>query len=77
MINPIKEGIENHVREVTKEVAFGILEGIRDVIVDLSYSIALIGGGLGIVFYLSGWDKGRKLTGMLIVGYTLIKYLLG
>lgn len=77
MINPIKEGLEQHAREVTKDVVFGILEGIRDVVVDLSFSVALIGGGLGIVFHLAGWDRGKKLTGILVVGYTLIKYLLG
>lgn len=76
-MNPFIEGLKEHSREAVKEIIFGAIAGLKDVVIDLSYSIALIGGGLSIVLYVSGWEKGKRWTSLLVVGYTLIKYLLG
>jgi len=73
----VGDSFKEQARELTKDIIFGILEGVRDVIVDLSYSIALIGGGLCIIFYVAGWDKGKRWAGILTVAYVLIKYILG
>lgn len=73
----IPGGFKELVREQTKEAVLGALSGLGDVIVELSYSIALLGGGLCIIFSTAGWDKGKRWTGILVVGYTLIKLLLG
>lgn len=80
MINPIeafKEHLKEQAQEATKEIALGILSGIKDVVVELAYSIALIGGGLSIVLHMAGWEKGKRWTGILTVSYALIKLLLG
>lgn len=77
MFNPVINGIKEHVREQTKEAIFGAAGGLMDVIVESAYSIALIGGGLSILFYVAGWNKGKRITGILVLGYTLIKLLLG
>ncbi|KGE16246.1 hypothetical protein [Paenibacillus wynnii] len=76
-MNPIIESIKEQSREATKEILIGAFVGLKDVVVDMSYSIALIGGGLSIVLYVAGWTKGKRWTSLLVVGYTLIKYLLG
>lgn len=80
MMNPIeaiKEHLKEQAQEATKEIVMGILSGIKDVIVDLSYSIALIGGGVSVVLHMAGWEKGKRWTGILTVSYALIKLLLG
>lgn len=58
------------------DITLGILAGLRDLIVDLSYSVALIGGGLTIIFHVAGWPDGKRWAGVLTVAYVLIKYLL-
>lgn len=79
--NAIKERIANDAeagaRALTEDIALGILEGLRDIIVDLSYSIALIGGGLAIILHVAGFERGKRIAGILTVSYVLIKYLLG
>lgn len=76
-MNPIMDEIRKHARAQVKEVIMGSLAGIGDVVVDLAYSVALVGGGLSIILHVAGWGKGKRWTGILVVGYTLIKYLLG
>lgn len=77
MMNPFIDGLKEHSREAVKEIVIGALSGLKDVAVDLSYSIALVGGGLSIILYVGGWEKGKRWTSLLVVGYTLIKYLVG
>lgn len=74
---PFDGGVKQYVRSQAKEMILGAFEGAGDVIVDCAYSIALIGGGLSILFHVVGWSKGKRVTGILVLGYTLIKYLLG
>jgi hypothetical protein len=71
------EQAKDKARDFIYDTAIGILEGLRDLIVDLSYSIALIGGGLAIILHIAGWEKGKNWAGILTVAYVLIKYLLG
>lgn len=76
-VGEAKASVEDSARSFTYKVAMGILEGLRDLLVDLSYSVALVGGGLAIILHVSGYEKGKNWAGMLTVGYVLIKYLLG
>lgn len=75
--NPVADGIKAQIAEATKAKILGFLSGLCSVISDLSYSIALIGGGICIVLYVAGWEKGGKWAGILTAAYALIKYLLG
>lgn len=69
--------VEDKAKEMTYEIVMGVLGGLRDLVVDLSYSIALIGGGIAIILHVAGWEKGTRWAGILTVCYVLIKYLLG
>jgi hypothetical protein len=71
------ESAQESARSFVYDFAMGTLSGVRDFVVDMSYSIALIGGGLAIIMHVAGWEKGTRIAGMLTVGYVLIKYLLG
>lgn len=76
-VDKAQASAQDHARSMTYDVIMGTLQGIRDTLVDLSYSIALIGGGLAIILHVAGWDKGTRWAGILTVSYVLIKYLLG
>lgn len=56
-MNPFIDGLKEHSREAVKEIVLGALSGLKDVAVDLSYSIALVGGGLSIILYVVGFGK--------------------
>lgn len=73
--NNAHDSVREHTRSVAYDTVVGLFEGFGDLLVDLSYSIALIGGGLAIILHVAGWDKGARWAGMLTVGYVLIKYL--
>lgn len=70
------EQARDSARNFVYDTALGFIEGVRDLLVDLSYSIALVGGGLCIIFYVAGWEKGKNWAGILTAAYILIKYLL-
>lgn len=76
-VGEAKAGATEHVRSATYDVAMGILEGVRDVLVDLSYSVCLIGGGLCIILHVAGWRDGGRWAGLLATAFALIKYVLG
>ncbi len=69
----VREGAQN----MAQDFIYGVLDAVRDTLVDLAYSVALIGGGLSIIFRVVGWDSGYKWAGILTLGYVLIRYLLG
>lgn len=71
------EAAHDKARDFIYDTVLGIFEGMRDLIVDLSYSIALIGAGLSVIFHIAGWKDGKRWAGILTVAYVLIKYLLG
>lgn len=70
------EAAHDKARDFVYDTALGILEGVRDLVVDLSYSIALVGGGLAIILHVAGWKDGGRWAGILTAAFALIKYLL-
>jgi hypothetical protein len=76
LANPIFD-VRKWAEEHTKDFLLGVLDAIGDVLVDLSYSIVLVGSGLCILFTVVGWKEGRKWTGILLLAYALIRFLLG
>jgi hypothetical protein len=54
-----------------------IMSGIVTNIVYVSHAVALVGGGILIILYIGGYKSALQKTGILIVSYTMIKYLLG
>ena len=71
-----KDAIVEHASDMTHDIIFGILDGLRDVVVDLIGSVTLIGGGLLILAKVAGFERGYKWTGILILIDILVKYLL-
>jgi hypothetical protein len=73
----MKDSAQEHFSEVTKDIIYGVADGLRDILVDLIGSIALVGGGVLIILRVAGYDKGYKWAGVLFVINILVKYLLG
>lgn len=71
------EGIRETAKENTKEIFFGILEGIRDILVETIGAVALVGGGIMILAKVAGYKDGMRWFGMLQVANVLIKFLFG
>ncbi|MGF9711696.1 M23 family metallopeptidase [Paenibacillus naphthalenovorans] len=74
-VDNAQHSAQESARSMTYDIAIGIAEGLRDLVVDASYAIALLGAGLAIILHAAGWEKGTRWAGMLTVGYVLIKYL--
>jgi hypothetical protein len=77
IVDSVKSKVREESANLTRDITLGILEGLRDILVDLTFSIALIGGGLCIIFKVAGWDNGYKWAGILFVANLLIRFLLG
>ncbi|NOU98415.1 M23 family metallopeptidase [Paenibacillus planticolens] len=73
--NQATDNMQEHARSVVYETAIGFLKGVGDLLLDLSYTIALIGGGLCIILHVAGWEKGARWAGILAVAYVLIKFI--
>ncbi|MCJ8010135.1 hypothetical protein MUG84_00070 [Paenibacillus sp. KQZ6P-2] len=69
--------MEEWAKEHVKALVVGALEAARELLVEFTYSIALVGGGACILLWLGGWDKGKKWAGILLMVNVLIKFLLG
>ena len=76
-LTPVKESIREWSRHQATEAILGALDAVRDVIVELSFSIALVGSGLCLLFWVVGWRDGKRWTGILCLAYVIIKLLLG
>ncbi|OZB98119.1 hypothetical protein [Paenibacillus sp. XY044] len=74
--NPLTHGIRHWAQEQTTDILLGVLDSIRNVFIDFSYSVALVGCGLCILFWVVGWNKGKKWAGILYLANVLIKFLL-
>lgn len=73
--NNASDNVTEHVRSILYDTFMGFLQGVGDLLIDLSYSIALIGGGMCIIFHVAGWAAGKRWAGILTVAYVFIKYL--
>ena len=72
-VNPMGEWA----KEQVKEAVIGGLEGIKDILLELSYSFALVGGGICVLLWLSGWRNGNRWAGILFIAHVLVRFLLG
>jgi murein DD-endopeptidase MepM/ murein hydrolase activator NlpD len=72
-----RTNVEEIMRDKTQEVLWGLAQGLQDFLLEASFAIALVGGGLCILLKVVGWDQGYKWAGILLLANTLIRYLLG
>lgn len=61
----------------TKQELLGFLKGLGDTVAELSYTFALIGGGLLIVLRIAGMTRATKYFYVLQVSHIFIRALLG
>lgn len=76
----ISEGtseLREQAKQQATDIILGTLDALRDILVELSFSIALLGGGISILLYVAGWRDGLRWTGILSVASVIIKCLLG
>lgn len=72
-----KETVKEWAKEKTQEAIMGALEAVKEVLIDLSFSLALVGGVLCILFWVVGWKEGKRWAAILFLANVLIKLLLG
>lgn len=73
----VKMTVKEYAKEKVQEAIIGSLEGVAEILVELIDSIALVGGGLCILFWVAGWTDAKKWLGVLVLADVLVKYLLG
>lgn len=76
-VNEQTNSLKAQAKEQVQEWVLGGLEALRDITVDLSYSAALVGGGICILLFLSGWKDGKRWAGILFMSNVLIRFLFG
>lgn len=69
--------IKTALRESITEGFQYIMTGIVSNIIYVSHAVALIGGGILIILYIGGYKSGLQKLGIIMVSYSMIKYLLG
>lgn len=69
--------IKEQAKESTQEAISGVLEALGETVVDMSYSIALIGGGILILLKQVGFEHRWLKPGVLFLLHVLIRFLLG
>lgn len=72
-----KSTVKEWAKEQVQETILGGLEAVKEVLVDLSFSLALVGGVLCILFWVVGWKDGKRWAAILFLANVLIKLLLG
>ena len=73
----LPKSLRESAREKTYDSIIGGLEGMMDVIVDLSYPVCLLGATISILAAIAGWEKGKQYTGLFMLSFVLIRFLLG
>lgn len=78
---PVVDGIIDHAKESLvaqfKEGIISFLLAALDVTKDLSFSIALLGGGVCIIVWaVTGMRRAGKAFGVLVLAHALIRFLL-
>jgi hypothetical protein len=77
----ITQLIGNHAKaaakDSVKEWVSGALEALGELLVELTYAITLVGGGILIILGAVGMQGTKRKVGMLLTGHVLIKYLIG
>lgn len=72
----MQAGIELRACE-TKQELLGFLHGLAGTVAELSYTFALIGGGILIVLRVAGMTRATKYFGVLQITHILIRSLIG
>ncbi|MHB1420762.1 MAG: hypothetical protein ACYCX4_14475 [Bacillota bacterium] len=72
----MKEMFKAAIIEGLNEIGHHFWEALKYTLIQSTYEIALIGGGICIILGAVGWAKGNKVTGILFVIHVLVRYLI-
>lgn len=72
-----KETIKENAKATTKEIIFGALEAVGEVIMDCLYGVTLVGTGVMIILRVVGYKPADKYIGLLPTTFVLLRYLFG
>lgn len=72
-----KDTLRENAEASFREVIYGALDALKDVLVELSYSASLIAIAVLILLQVAGWKNGGRWAGVIFVSYVLIRFLLG
>lgn len=67
--------IKEWARENSQEFFIGVLQGLGDILFDMSYAIALLGGGICVLLWVAGWRDGSRWASILVVASVIIRGL--
>lgn len=77
LLTGVGESIREKAHEQSTEWILGFLEALADIIMDLSYAVTLVGGGILILLRAVGFKHPWLRAPVLVVGHVVIKLLLG
>lgn len=77
ILSMVGDHIKEKAKESTQEAINGVFEALGEAVVDISYSAALIGGGILILLKQVGFEHRWLKPGVLILAHVLIRFLLG
>ena len=69
MIESIKKALAESAGNHMGEVVGGLIASVS--------TIVLIGGTISIILYVAGWERGMRWTGVMFVGYVILRTVLG
>jgi murein DD-endopeptidase MepM/ murein hydrolase activator NlpD len=75
--NNITQPAKEKMKEEMTEAVITFFEVLRDVVIELTYSITLVGGGILILLRVAGLQNGGRWASVLFLANILIKFLLG
>lgn len=76
-MNPITDAIVGQAKEHAKSAILTFIAASFDILKDVSYTVALIGGGICIIVYaVAGVRRAGKAFGVLVLVNALIHWLL-
>lgn len=73
----IKEAVKTAVHESVAEMVTGAMRHLLTELTGAAYIITLLGGTICIILYVAGWEKGIRYTGIMFVGYILLRAVTG
>lgn len=71
--NLAAEGLRGKAADVTTEILLGIIDAVKDLLLDAT----LVGSAVLILLKVAGWRDGGRWAGVLLVANILIKFLFG
>jgi chromate transport protein ChrA len=70
-------GVKETVKEAITEMVGDAIAGLVASLLNAAYVITLVGGTICVILYVAGWEKGMRCTGIMFVGWVILRAVLG